>query len=131
MMTPGMANTFHTRSMTTLTAKKTYRNAFCFQVKFLNLRLISGSLETRSNDKMILITANISAFKRWFNPLKFWFNINGSPLIKKALAGVGSPINCSLCLSSVLNLASLNAENKAILNEIHGRIGLLVSSLMS
>lgn len=64
MMTPGMANTFQTRSMTALIAKKIYRNAFCFHVKFLNLRLIRGSLATRSNDKMILIAANASAFKR-------------------------------------------------------------------
>ncbi len=36
--------------------------------------------------------------------------------INKAFAGVGNPINESVCLVSILNFANLSAENTAIMN---------------
>jgi len=44
------------------------------------------------------------------------------PETKKAAAGVGMPINPLVCLVSMLNLANLNAENRAKANEAKGRI---------
>lgn len=47
--------------------------------------------------------------------------IRGKELINKALAGVGKPIKLWVCRVSVLNLASLKAENMAIKKAIKGR----------
>ena len=41
--------------------------------------------------------------------------INGRDEINNAFAGVGSPIKFSDCLTSMLNLASLRAENIAMI----------------
>lgn len=38
--------------------------------------------------------------------------------IKSALAGVGRPMKVDCCLSSMLNLANLNAENMATVKAI-------------
>ena len=40
----------------------------------------------------------------------------------KALAGVGSPMNEVLCLGSMLNLPSRNAENTAMMKAVYGKM---------
>lgn len=48
------------------------------------------------------------------------FKIKGSEAIKNALAGVGNPMKIVVWRSSILNLASLNAENTATRKAVHG-----------
>ena len=48
------------------------------------------------------------------------YNIRGIDPINMAFAGVGNPIKLSVCLVSILNFASRNAENTGIRNAIKG-----------
>ena len=82
--------------------------------KFLNFKANNLISATNKNEK-------ISAMIRSTTPLLTNSETKVSPditkgnaLMNSALAGVGSPINESVWRSSILNFASLSAENAAI-----------------
>ena len=84
-----------------------------FQSKLLNLNENIGISEIRRYEN---IKVNASIIQKLFAKASFPVSIPIQiPIQNKALAGVGNPINEEVCLSSILNFASLNAENTAIM----------------
>ena len=88
-------------------------NLLSLYLKFLNFSENSLILETKAMDKKI-VSPNCTCGIRMIEAtiLSAWkVEINGSETNTKQLAGVGKPIKFSFCRSSILNLASLKAEN--------------------
>jgi hypothetical protein len=109
------ANPAHCR-ITKITAEnaiKTYLILLFFQSNDLNLSEKRGNSDTSKYENMT-VTANRKKrlFVRKFQSLN---EMNANEQMKIALAGVGSPINESLCRVSILNFASRNAENTAMM----------------
>ena len=115
-MIAGNAITFVANSSIPLISTKIYLIALFCQLKSLNFRLKRCSWATSKNERIIQITANTPAEINSPRLRKFREIMNGIELIKKAFAGVGSPIKFSDCLSSILNFASRRAEKAAIMN---------------
>ena len=96
--------------------KNIYRIWFSSHLKDLVFKENMGISATRSPEKIMAITEYIHGCTPVITL------VPGSAqkineIIKKAFAGVGKPINDVDWRVSILNLASLNAENKAIRND--------------
>ncbi len=107
---------FHTNNAIALITTKINRILLFSHLKLLNFRLKRGNSATRRKDNKREMVTNDPAITELLRLIKYLSRTKGMALTKKAHAGVGKPINCSDCRSSVLNLASRSAENKAILN---------------
>ena len=90
--------------------------------KLLNFNEIIGISEISRIERIKISGINTYVCKKSPCRNELSWKINGSEAIKKALAGVGKPINELDCRSSIVNLASLNAENMAIRKAVQGRI---------
>ncbi len=104
------------------------RILFSFQLNVLNFSESKGSSATNKYDNRTDITIkntvlrNNDCIGKILIPTRVdcWIKIKGKEAINKAFAGVGNPINTSVCLSSLLNLARRNAENKGIKKAMYG-----------
>jgi len=95
---------------------KIYRILLLFQSNDLNFNEKSGNSAT-SKYENITVAANIK--KRLSVSVAHEYppdEIKHNEHINNALAGVGNPINESVCRESMLNFANRNAENTAIIN---------------
>ena len=85
-----------------------------FHEKFLNFSANKGSSATNRKERII----DSAAKNQWLptneRSKRLFVIIRGKELIKRALAGVGRPINELVCLVSMLNFASRSAEKTAI-----------------
>lgn len=105
------------------TAKRTpeltmsiYWTWLVFQSNDLNLRAIIG-ISAFSSQETVKLSPQT---KKGFNSVGVMLNrscskTNASPTIKMVMAGVGTPMNESVCLVSILNLASRMAEATVII----------------
>ncbi len=86
--------------------------------KVLNFRANSSILDTSKIENTTHIKANITGL---YTMSKIGDFRNGSPVMKIAFAGVGSPLNESDCDSSRLNIANLRAEPTTITKARYGK----------
>ena len=120
----GNAHTNKVANNTMDIVKKIYRISFPLHLKCLNLRANKGSSTTIKTDRKTEDPIRKNGFRSTSEPnsnfQKAVFSkasdiINGSDAMKMVIAGVGKPINWSVCLVSMLNLASLNRANTGII----------------
>ena len=113
------AETSPNDSMGSATAKNMYRLLFARHSNRLNFIENIGISQISKNDDKI-ISANIKN-----HPAANVAIQSPAPAIsdaqKRALAGVGNPMNDVVCRLSILNLASLKAEKTAIRKAQYGR----------
>lgn len=102
-----------------LTIRKMYLMLLYFHERFLNFKENIGNSETRSNDIIITNNNRYNALNS-SSKIEFSFMHIANELQKRALAGVGIPMNELVCRSSKLNLASLSAEKTDIRNAQYG-----------
>lgn len=80
---------------------------------FLNFKAIKGISATSRNEKVIVrpISTEVSVSMSLIHSLVGKILTNGIVMKNRVFAGVGKPMNLSVCLVSILNFASLTAEN--------------------
>ena len=105
-------------------ARNKYLITLCFHRNSLNFReniLISA---TRRYEKRKVIANNVHGLsKKLLNWVEGYSNtVTDIEPINIALAGVGSPIKLSVCLLSVLNLASLIPEKTLIIKGVNNHM---------
>ena len=121
----GMAAKLYNARSNTDNARKVNRILLDAHVKSLNFSAKSSIRDTNNSEDKIVIIIRDTGVKRNEAAEK---DMKGSPVINNALAGVGRPLNECVCVSSMLNLASLSAENTAISNATKGRRGSVVTA---
>jgi hypothetical protein len=103
----GMAPACHPASNNTATRIKVNLILLSVHEKFLNFKANNSIGATSRKETMMVIHIRTPG---WETHVANGSGSNHSPVINRALAGVGNPIKVSLCLSSVLNLARRMAE---------------------
>jgi len=83
--------------------------------KSLNFNANNSNGATNNNEKTMVIPVNTGVLK--MTPLRD-SGKKTNEVRNIAFAGVGTPINVSVCRVSTLNLANRNAEKTAIINAI-------------
>ncbi len=86
------------------------------QVKFLNFNANSAMGETMSHENRMVMVSKVMAPNQASGKMAM---SDGNPQMKSAWAGVGKPMNASLCRVSILNLASRMAAKTGNANPIH------------
>ncbi len=110
----GKAPAFNANNRNTDTARKVNLNLLFAQEKFLNFSEKSSMGDTINNEKITVIpvrTGVVNTIDRTESGKKT------SEVMNMAFAGVGTPINKSVCRASTLNLANRNAEKTAIISD--------------
>jgi hypothetical protein len=96
--------------------RKVNRTLLSAQVKFLNFNANSDKGETMSHENRTVMLCNVMAPNQASGKMAM---SDGNPQIKSAWAGVGTPMNASLCRVSILNLANRMAAKTGNAKPIH------------
>ena len=109
----GIAVIFRVTNSNTERMRKVNLILFSFHLKFLNFRANISIGDTSNSEKTRVIVTNSQS---WYNQEPMVAGSNGNEVMKMVFAGVFRPINDSVCLVSILKMASLRAEKTAMLN---------------
>lgn len=97
-------------------AMKTYRILLLFQSKDLNFSEKRGNSATIKYENTIITASRKNILPVSIASELLPDDMKASEQMNSAVAGVGTPINESVCRVSMLNLASRRAENTAMIN---------------
>ncbi len=92
------------------------------QVKFLNFNANSGMGETMSHENKMVMVSKVMPPNQETGKMAM---SDGNPQMKSACAGVGTPMNASLCRVSILNLANRTAAKTGSAKPIHAHTPML------
>jgi hypothetical protein len=111
-MIKGKAITLKITISNTETIRKVNLSLLSAQVKFLNFNAKISILETSKNENTVVITISTQVCVS-HEPTAG--ATNGNEVMNNVFAGVFKPLKESVCVSSMLKIASRSAENTAIM----------------